>query len=127
MIVFDSSALLAFARQEPGAAVVGQGLGSGHVSTVNVSEFVQKLNQYGDDGPRAFEMLVGLGLIWHDVGREDALVAAAIYKVGQPFGLSLGDRMCLALAQRLGAEVVTADDAWLNVAGALGLNVKSIR
>jgi PIN domain nuclease of toxin-antitoxin system len=27
-------------------------------------------------------------------------------------GLSLGDRLCLALAQRLDADVLTADRAW---------------
>ncbi len=127
MIVFDSSALLAFSRQEPGAQVVGQNLSSGHVSAVNASEFVQKLNQYGDNGSRALEVLEGLGLKVQAVNRVDALAAAAIYKVGKPFGLSLGDRVCLALAQRLGAAVLTADEVWLKVAEPLGLQIESVR
>lgn len=60
--VFDVSALLAFSRHEPGAQVVGPSLSSGYVSAVNASEFVQKLDQYGDDGARALELLEGLGL-----------------------------------------------------------------
>ena len=127
MTVFDSSALLAFARQEPGAAGVGTRVSSGHVSAVNASEFVQKLNQYGDDGVLAFLALEGLGLTLHDVDRRDALAAAAMYNLSKPFGLSLGDRLCLALAQRLGAEVVTADRVWLEVAEALGLKVSPVR
>ena len=127
MTVLDSSALLAFTSREPGAQVVARSLGSGHVSAVNASEFIQKLDQYGDDGPRALEVLEGLGLNVHATDRADALTAAEIYKVGKPFGLSLGDRVCLALAQRLGAEVLTADDVWLNVAGTLGLSIKSVR
>ena len=127
MTVLDSSALLAFTRQEPGAHIVGLSLSSGHVSAVNASEFIQKLDQYGDDGPRALEVLEGLGLHVHATERADALAAAEIYRVGKPFGLSLGDRVCLALAQRLAAEVLTADDIWLKVAGALGLNIKSVR
>ena len=63
----------------------------------------------------------------HEVNRSDALAAAAMYGIGKPFGLSLGDRLCLALAQRLGAEVVTADVVWLEVAEALGLKVKAVR
>ena len=127
MIVFDSSALLALARRESGAQVVSQNLSSGHVSAVNASEFVQKLNQYGDDGERAFRALTGLGLTLHEVGWPDASAAAAIYDVGKAFGLSIGDRMCLALAQRLKADVYTADVVWLNVAEALRLNVYAVR
>ena len=127
MIVFDSSALLAFTRQELGAQIVGQSLSSGYVSTVNASEFVQKLVQYGDDGSRALGVLEGLGLKVQAVNRADALAAAAIYKVGKPFGLSLGDRVCLALAQRLGAAVLTADEVWLKVAEPLGLQIESVR
>lgn len=127
MIVFDSSALLALARQEPGAAVVAQGLNKGHVSAVNVSEFVQKLEQYGAKGVEAFEMLEGLGLQLREVTHEDAYGAAELYEVGKPYGLSLGDRMCLALAQRLGAEVVTADKVWLKVAKKLKLTIHSVR
>lgn len=63
----------------------------------------------------------------HEVNRSDALAAATMYGVGKPFGLSLGDRLCLALGQRLGAEVVTADVVWLGVAEALGLRVNVIR
>jgi len=127
VIVLDSSALLAFSRQEPGAQVVRQSLSSGHVSAANASEFVQKLDQFGDDGPRALEVLEGLGIKVQAVNRTDALAAAAIYKVGKPFGLSLGDRVCLALAQRLGAAVLTADEVWLKVAEPLGLHIESVR
>lgn len=127
MIVFDSSALLALSRQEPGAQIVASNLSSGHVSAVNASEFVQKLDQYGDDGPRALRVLERLGLKVEAVSQADALLAAAIYGVGKPYGLSLGDRMCLALAQRLGAKVLTADEVCLNLADLLDLRIHSIR
>ena len=40
----------------------------------------------------------------------DAEAAARLWQRGS--GLSLGDRLCLATAQRLGAVVWTADTAW---------------
>lgn len=43
---------------------------------------------------------------------DDALVAASLYPEVSAPGLSLGDRACLALAQRLDAPAVTADHAW---------------
>jgi ribonuclease VapC len=42
-------------------------------------------------------------------------------------GLSLADRLCLALARRLKAKVLTADRAWTLVAEPLGLDVGLIR
>ena len=127
MNVFDASVLLALARQENGASRIVAGLSGGHISTVNASEFVQKLNQYGDDGIRALEKLEGLGLIVDDYTKEDAIQTADLYPVVKPHGLSLADRACLALALRLGAEVYTADRVWLNVAGDCGLTIISIR
>lgn len=41
---------------------------------------------------------------------QDAELAARLWKRGS--GLSLGDRLCLALAERLDVEAVTADVAW---------------
>ena len=42
--------------------------------------------------------------------RTDAEEAARLWRRGS--GLSLADRLCLALAERLRSEVVTADRAW---------------
>ncbi len=127
MTVLDASALIALARQEAGALAVAQKLGSSHVSAANASEFIRKLEQYGDDGERAFEKLEQIGLTLHEIERVDAYEAAAIYRTTKPFGLSLGDRFCLALARRTGAEVYTADIAWLDVADELGLEIHAIR
>jgi PIN domain nuclease of toxin-antitoxin system len=40
-------------------------------------------------------------------------------------GLSLGDRMCLALGQRMGAEILTADKSWAKLNA--GVTVTVIR
>lgn len=42
-------------------------------------------------------------------------------------GLSLGDRLCLAAAQRLHGKVLTADRPWLAMAQPLGLKMCCIR
>ena len=112
MIVLDASALLAFALKEPGASRVGQVLNASHISTVNASEFIQKVNSRGGKGRQAFEKLTGVGLTSHEATLYDASQAASLHLVSKPYSLSLGDRFCLALAQRLGAEVYTADKAW---------------
>ena len=43
------------------------------------------------------------------------------------FGLSLGDRACLALASELNAAALTADRDWAKVAEAVGVDIYVIR
>jgi PIN domain nuclease of toxin-antitoxin system len=55
-------------------------------------------------------LLRSLGLEVVDVNREDGERAAAIWKQDGP--LSLGDRLCLAVAARKRLPVVTAGALW---------------
>jgi PIN domain nuclease of toxin-antitoxin system len=45
----------------------------------------------------------------------------------RPAGLSLADRVCLALARRLGLRAMTADRAWRSVSAAIGVEIELIR
>lgn len=47
--------------------------------------------------------------------------------VTRQFGLSLGDRCCLALALRENVPAITSDKAWLDAGPLLGVTVKAIR
>jgi PIN domain nuclease of toxin-antitoxin system len=113
--------------KENGSEKIVTELPGGHISTVNTSEFTQKLNQYGDDGARALEKLEEIGLLINDFTQEDSHRTAALYPALKPYGLSLADRACLALALRLDAEVYTADKIWLKVSRETGLTITSIR
>lgn len=53
--------------------------------------------------------------------------AAALRPLTKPFGLSLGDRACLALAQRLGVPVLTSDRRMADAAPASDLQIDTIR
>lgn len=127
MTVIDASALLALARREPGANSVQTVLASGHMSTANASEFLQKMIQWGANGRLALEKLERMGLVLHEVTKADAYSAANMWARTKPFGLSLADRLCLSLGLRLEAPVVTADAAWAEVAEVLGLHIRLIR
>ena len=111
MRVLDASALLAFLQGEDGADVVEEALDDGAVAgAVNWSEVAQKVLSHGRDWGLARALLRSHGLQVEDVTAADAERAAARWAPGE--GLSLGDRLCLALADRLGSDVVTADRAW---------------
>ena len=109
--VLDASALLAFLAGEPGAEAVERALGDATVcSAVNWSEVAQKIRGAGGDWSVAAALLASYGLATVDATAADGERAAALWQRGS--GLSLADRFCLALADRLDVEVWTADRAW---------------
>jgi PIN domain nuclease of toxin-antitoxin system len=108
--VLDASALLAFLKGETGAAAVEAVLADGICGAANWSEAAQKIRQAGADWSLARELLLSYGLRVEPVTQADAETAAALWKAGS--GLSLGDRLCLALGARTGREIVTTDTAW---------------
>ena len=62
-----------------------------------------------------------------DVTVADGQQAGQMRSLTRSAGLSLGDQLCLALARRLKAKVLTADRAWTLVGEPLGLDVVLIR
>ena len=111
MNVFDASALLAFLQGEEGASLVEDGLQAGGAcGTANWSEVAQKVLAHDRDWTLARALLASYNIHLEPVTVDDAEQAAGIWSQGS--GLSLADRLCLALARRLDATVWTADSAW---------------
>lgn len=111
MNLFDSSALLAFLFAEPGAEIALRELSAGGTcAAVNWSEVAQKVRARGKDWRSNSALLLGFNLAVEPVTVVDAEAAALLWKPGK--ALSLADRLCLAMADRLGATVWTADAAW---------------
>jgi len=109
--VLDASALLAFVEGESGADTVESLLDAGaHCSTVNWSEVAQKVRAAGGDWRVAAALLSSYGLWVEHATIEDGERAAELWQRGA--GVSLADRFCLALGERLATTVWTADTAW---------------
>jgi PIN domain nuclease of toxin-antitoxin system len=96
------------------------------MSTVNLAEVVTKyvLRGAAVEGER---LCHELPVVFVPVDEDLALQAALMAAVTRPLGLSLGDRICLALARRTGLPALTADRSWLDVASAIGVTVETIR
>ncbi|WP_454301792.1 type II toxin-antitoxin system VapC family toxin [Salana multivorans] len=110
MTVLDASAVLAFLQGEPGSERVEAALESGVIGAANWSEVAQKVHAAGADWDVARALLRSYGCTVEPVTIADAESAALAWRAGS--GLSLADRLCLALAERLDAVALTADAAW---------------
>lgn len=126
--VIDTSAILAYAFAEKGATKVERWIDEGAaVSALTVQETMSKLCQTGMGLEEAEELIRALGLAVHPLDLDLAVRAGGMFALTKPFGLSHGDRACLALGQKLGVPVITADKAWSKVARDLGLRVEQFR
>jgi PIN domain nuclease of toxin-antitoxin system len=124
-VVLDASALLAFLLEEDGYDKVA--VENAVLSTINFAEVAQRLIKLGHDVTLLTDELIILGIQLEPFGIKDALTAAQLQSNTQNYGLSLGDRACLALAKRLDTVAVTADRVWQVVGQSIGVNVQFIR
>ena len=123
--LLDASAALAIMFGEPGADVVVDRKAKSAISSVNLAEVVAKLHDRGVHHEDIALNLVALDCPVVPFDREMALDAGALRSKTRQFGLSLGDRACLATAQAQGLTVLTADRAWARID--LGIEVEIIR
>lgn len=116
MNVFDASALLAYLQGEAGSDRMREELELGGVcSAANWSEVAQKVRASGADWELARALLLSFDFAVEPVTMDDAEEAARLWRAGS--GLSLGDRLCLALTARLEATAWRCDAQWAGQPG----------
>lgn len=128
-IVIDSSAIIAFLDLEPGSENVREHLNDAIISTINLAEVITVINRKtgGDKEAQAEALMLLKNTFAHiiDFDLEQAIIAAEIDLVSKKYGLSLGDRACLALAKAKKLPVLTADKEWKKLK--IGVDVQLVR
>jgi ribonuclease VapC len=113
--VLDASAVLAVLFEEAGReAVLAHGQG-GTISAVNMAEVLTRAAD--KDVPELIRAAIVGGMALNVVAfdAEAATAAADLRGQTRQWGLSLGDRACLALGQKLRLPVLTGDRAWAEI------------
>jgi PIN domain nuclease of toxin-antitoxin system len=110
--VLDASAMLALLNGEQGHETVLALLPNSVIGTVNLAEVVSKLCERGLPLDSAWEAVESIGMETVPFSNDQARRAGALRPLTKQFGLSLGDRCCLALAWDRGADAVTAERHW---------------
>jgi ribonuclease VapC len=116
--VLDASALLCLLQAESGADRVAEAMPNAHIGAVNFSEVVAKLVEAGLEERAADSLIDTLQLKVSPFDQEQARLAGLLRVVTRRFGLSLGDRACLALACVQGAVALTCEKSWMKIEAA---------
>ena len=112
VFVLDASAILANFNAEPGGDRLAEFLDEGAISVATYIEVVTRLLDIGMPFGVAESSLLALRLPTVEVSLELARRAAQLRDATRLHGLSIGERICIATAESLGATAVTADRAW---------------
>ena len=109
MIVLDSSAVLAVLLNERGADVVASRFGEAAISAASLAEILTKAMQRGVSSEAAYAAFLDFGVAIAPVTALQARIAAEVSRAPRKLDLSLGDRLCIALAISLTCELITSD------------------
>lgn len=110
--VLDATAVLAVLNDEPGAAKVAPLLPRAVLSSVNLAEVVSKLADAGIPEKSIHMVIAELGITVIPFDEQLAFSTGFLRLTTSDYGLSLGDRACLALGKYLHRPVLTADRMW---------------
>ncbi len=122
--VLDASAVLAVLFEERGVENLTDGvLNNAVISTVNLAEVQTKLVKMGRGPEDAWGDALSLGIATEIYNCEHARIAGGLITTTEKYGLSLGDRSCLALAIALKAPVYTTEQVWRNLKVGIPIHV----
>ncbi|KJV92820.1 type II toxin-antitoxin system VapC family toxin [Rickettsia bellii] len=124
--ILDSSALLALFNSEKGWEKVEELLLLSIMSTVNIAEVVAELDKkLAVSSIQSKEMIIAAINKIVPLDFDQSIEVGRLRKETKNFGLSLGDRACIALGLTTGYTIYTADKVWVNLP--LNCNIVLIR
>ena len=126
VVVFDASAMLALLHHERGEEkLTAEILKRSVASSVNLAEVQSKLVKNGGRPDVAWRDALASVSSVEPYTSDHARIAGDLIATTAKYGLSLGDRSCLALAIALKAPVYTTEQAWRELK--LGIPIHVIR
>jgi len=124
--VLDASVVLAVLFEERGAEkMTDEVMSRAVIGTVNLAEVQSKLVKLGHPPEDAWSDARLLETDPEPFTADQAKIAGSLIATTEKYGLSLGDRSCLALAISLKAPVYTTEQVWKNLK--LGIPIHVIR
>lgn len=110
--IFDTSAIIALIKQEPGYQILENVLANAAMSAVNLSELISVLTRSEIAEEEVNEIITDLVPQIIPFTNDIAIRAGKLIKNTKKFGLSLGDRACLATGIHHHMTIYTTDKIW---------------
>lgn len=126
-VLLDASALMVLFRKEQGYDVVGDVIHKAVINVVNLAEVSTVLTRYGMSLDAVTTLLSDFEIEAVSLTKSVALQAGGLYQQTKEFGLSLGDRVCLACAESLSLPIYTTDKQWAQVQQFVSVPIKFVR
>ncbi|MBN8828093.1 MAG: type II toxin-antitoxin system VapC family toxin [Sphingobacteriia bacterium] len=115
-VVLDASAIIALIKKEPGSETVVKYLDNAIISAVNLAEVVKYFIDNSDATIENIKNYIST-LISEiiPVNEKIAYLSSELLKETKQYGLSLGDRICIATGIINKCKIITADQIWKNL------------
>jgi PIN domain nuclease of toxin-antitoxin system len=115
--VFDASTVICLVKEESGGERALEMLEEGvYVSAINLAELFSWAGLHSElETQDVLDLIEELEIKVVDFGWSLAAASGELVPQTRKYGLSLGDRACLALGKQLGLSVVTCDKVWSQV------------
>ena len=123
--VLDATVIVDVVLSEPGSITAAEKMANGIVSTVNLSEAIQKIAERVESLERAVWAVRALPIERVPFDEELAVVAASLRAPTKRKGISFADRACLALALTRNHPALTSDSGWVGLD--VGVEIESFR
>jgi PIN domain nuclease of toxin-antitoxin system len=112
-IVFDASTLIALFAKEKGYELIKKHMKDAVISSVNIAEVykycIETQNLSADEAKKLVK-LSDIKII--EFTEDQALISAILITKTKKYGLSMGDRACIALAISQSYYIITCDQIW---------------
>ncbi len=114
-ILLDSSVIIALLKKEPGWEFVDSVLAHSAMSSVNFCELVSVLARSNIPENEIDEITKDIIPEIIPFSEDIAVTAGKLIPLTKDYGLSLGDRACIATGLVYGMEIYTRDRIWLEL------------
>ena len=126
--VVDTSVVIAYLLEEPGGDWLDKAVDAESVmSEFNLAEVVRRQMRDGVSPENALRVASTIGLDFVPFNQVIIAEMAKIFPFEKRANLSLADCACLATAKNLRLPALTADKAWAEIAGEVGVEVVVVR
>lgn len=125
--LLDTSALIALLKKESGYEMIEKIIANSAISSVNFSEFVAVLARSGISYIDIDEMIKDIVPEIIPFCEDTSTKAGKLITVTKDYGLSLGDRACIATGDHYQMEIHTTDKVWSKLQPQIATKITVIR